>query len=115
DNYVAGVPFDWFDYLRREHPVHWHEEPPPNQGFWSVTRYDDLVEIHRDWRTYSAQRGAVMLEELDEEQLESRRSLIETDPPLHSQLRAVTAKLFAKREVARYEDMIRDIARSLVA
>ena len=114
DNYVHGVPFEWFDHLRHEDPVHWHEEPLPNRGFWAITRYDDLVEVHRDWRTYSAQKGAVMLEELDEEQLESRRSLIETDPPLHSELRAVTAKMFTKREVARYEDRIRDIAKGLV-
>jgi cytochrome P450 len=114
DNFVQGVPFDWFDHLRHEDPVHWHEEPSPNKGFWAITRYDDLVDVHRDWRTYSAQAGAVMLEELDAEQLESRRSLIETDPPLHSELRAVTAKMFTKREVARYEGMIREIARSLV-
>ena len=65
----------------------WHPEPEPNAGFWAVTRYDDLVAIHMDWSTYSSEVGAVSLEELDEEQLEIRRSMLETDPPRHTKLR----------------------------
>jgi cytochrome P450 len=114
DNYIDGVPFDWFDTLRREAPVFWHEEPPPNRGFWAVTRYDDLVEIHRDWRTYSAAEGFVMLEELEKEQLDPRRSLIETDPPRHSHLRNLVSKRFTKRAVEAYEEYVRDLARSVV-
>jgi cytochrome P450 len=114
DNYVNGVPFEWFDHLRREAPVYWHEEPAPNRGFWAVTRYDDLVEIHRDWRTYSAAKGFVMLEELQEDQLDARRSLIETDPPRHSALRNLVSKQFTKRAVAVYEDYVRELARSIV-
>ena len=77
DNYVGDAPFAWFDALRRERPVMWHEEPAPNHGFWSVTRYDDLVDVHMDWETYSSEVGAVALEELDAEQLEIRRSMLE--------------------------------------
>ena len=29
DNYVEGVPYDWFDHLRQEHPVFWHPERSP--------------------------------------------------------------------------------------
>ncbi len=84
DNYVEGVPYDWFDHLRREHPVSWHPERSPNKGFWAVTRYDDLTAIHMDWQTYSSELGAVSLEELDDEQLEIRKSMLETDPPRHT-------------------------------
>src|SRR3954469_10493534 len=38
DNYVERIPFEWFDLLRREEPVTWHEEPGTNAGFWAVTR-----------------------------------------------------------------------------
>ncbi|HVH53693.1 MAG TPA: cytochrome P450, partial [Actinomycetota bacterium] len=81
DSYVERVPFEWFDFLRREHPVSWHEVPTPNHGFWAVTRYEDLVKVHMDWETYSSEVGAVALEELDEEQLRIRKTLLETDPP----------------------------------
>jgi cytochrome P450 len=114
DNYVERVPFEWFDFLRREHPVSWHDEPPPNHGFWAVTRYDDLVTVHMDWETYSSEVGAVALEELDEEQLRIRKTLLETDPPRHRELRNICNKRFSARAVGRYEDFIRDVARRVL-
>jgi cytochrome P450 len=86
DRYVDRVPFEWFDHLREEHPVVWHPEPLPNKGFWAVTRYGDLTAVHMDWETYSSELGAVALEELDDEQLEVRKSMLETDPPRHTEL-----------------------------
>jgi cytochrome P450 len=114
DNYVERVPFEWFDYLRREHPVVWQDEPAPNHGFWAVTRYDDLVNVHMDWQTYSSEKGAVALEELDEEQLLIRRSMLETDPPRHRELRNICNKRFSARGVGAYEDFIRDVARQVL-
>jgi cytochrome P450 len=110
DNYVEGVPFAWFDHLRADHPVIWHPEPAPNAGFWAVTRYDDLTSIHMDWKTYSSEVGAVSLEELDAEQLEVRRSMLETDPPRHTELRQICSKRFSARGVGRYEEWIREVA-----
>lgn len=114
DSYVERIPFEWFDELRRDHPVSWHEEPGGNRGFWAVTRYDDLTEVHMDWRTYSSELGAVALEELDEEQLRIRRSMLETDPPRHTQLRQICSKRFSARGVGRYADFIRDVARGVL-
>ncbi|MGH2591057.1 MAG: cytochrome P450, partial [Actinomycetota bacterium] len=114
DNYVDRVPFEWFDFLRREHPVFWHEEPAGNKGFWAVTRYDDLVEIHMDWVNYSSEKGAVSLEELDEDQLAIRRSMLETDPPRHRALRNICNRRFSARGVGAYEDFIRDVARKVL-
>ncbi len=114
DNFVEGVPFEWFRRLRQEAPVAWHREPGPNAGFWAVTRYDDLVSIHMDWATFSSEIGAVSLEELDPEQLDIRRSMLETDPPRHTKLRSICAKRFSARGVGRYEDWIRDVARDVL-
>jgi cytochrome P450 len=114
DNYVERVPFEWFDHLRQDHPVVWHPEPSPNRGFWAVTRYDDLVNVHMDWQTYSSEIGAVSLEELDAEQLEIRKSMLEIDPPRHTQLRQICSKRFSARGVGRYEDWIREVAREVL-
>ena len=110
DGFVRQVPYEWFDHLRHEHPVVWHPEPSPNRGFWAVTRYDDLTQIHMDWATYSSELGAVSLEELDDEQLEIRRSMLETDPPRHTELRQICSKRFSARGVGKYEDWIREVA-----
>jgi cytochrome P450 len=114
DSYVERVPFEWFDHLRQEHPVTWHPEPPPNKGFWAVTRYDDLTAVHMDWKTYSSELAAVSLEELDDEQLEIRKSMLETDPPRHTELRKICSKRFSARGVGQYEDWIRDVARGVL-
>ena len=114
DNYVERVPFEWFDELRRERPVSWHDEPGGNAGFWAVTRYDDLTAVHMDWQTYSSETGAVALEELDDEQLEVRKTMLEMDPPRHTDLRKICSKKFSGRGVAVYEDFIRDVARSVL-
>ncbi len=76
-----------------------------------MTRYDDLTAVHMDWATYSSEVGAVSLEELDAEQLEIRRSMLETDPPRHTALRKICSKRFSARGVGVYEDWIRDVAR----
>ena len=114
DSYVERIPFEWFDELRRDAPVIWHPEPAPNQGFWAVTRYDDLVAVHMDWQTFSSEKGAVALEELDDEQLAIRRSMLETDPPRHRELRNICNKRFSARGVGAYEDFIRDVARQVL-
>ena len=114
DSYVDGVPFAWFERLRHEHPVVWHPEPEPNAGFWAVTRYDDLTAVHMDWETFSSEIGAVGLEELDEEQLGIRKSMLETDPPRHTELRRICSKRFSARGVGVYEDWIREVARAVL-
>ncbi len=114
DGYVERIPFEWFDLLRREQPVSWHEEPPPNHGFWAVTRYDDLVAVHMDWEGFSSEVGAVALEELDGEQLRIRKTMLETDPPRHRELRNICNKRFSARAVGRYEDFIRQVARGVL-
>ena len=48
DLFEAGPPWATFDALRREDPVHWNDEPDGNKGFWSITRYHDIVDVARD-------------------------------------------------------------------
>ena len=114
DSYVGGVPVRWFERLRHEAPVSWHPEAAPNRGFWAVTRYDDLTQVHMDWHTFSSETGAVALEELDAEQLHARKTMLETDPPRHTELRRICSSRFSARGVGRYEDFIRDVARGVL-
>ncbi len=58
ENFVDGVPHEWFAYLRREAPVQWHPDPAGfAEGFWSVTRYDDCVGVNRDYEHFSSYRA----------------------------------------------------------
>jgi cytochrome P450 len=108
DTFVAGPPWELFARLRAQEPVAWTPEEAPHHGFWSVTRHADIVKVSRDWQTFSSARG-VSLEELDDEQLTHRTSLIDTDPPRHTALRKLVAPLFGPKVVGGYETFLRGI------
>lgn len=109
DSFVNGAPWADFDRLRRNAPVHWNPEPTPNHGFWSITRHADVLAVDRDAATFSSERGAVGLEELDAEQLESRKSMIDMDGVRHAALRRLLQGDFAPRSLDGYETFLRGL------
>jgi cytochrome P450 len=109
DLFEGGAPWQVFDELRSKDPVHWNEEEAPNHGFWSVMAYRDIVEVLRDTDTYSSQTGAVSLEELDDRQLDLRRSMLETDGTRHRALRKLLQPDFTPRALAGYETFLRGL------
>ena len=54
--YLDGIPHDLFTRLRRECPVYWNPEPddPRHEGFWAVTKYDDIVAISKNPKVFSS-------------------------------------------------------------
>ena len=99
--------------MRHEAPVHWYDWEH-GKGFWCITRYDDVVAVLKDWRTFSSETGATALEDLDPDQIEARKSMLDTDPPKHSSLRAIVNKGFTPRAVAAYEDLLRELTRQIL-
>ena len=108
DTYTAGVPHATFARLRAEDPVHWTEETD-GSGFWSILRYDDAIAVSRDVETFTSAKG-IRLEEMDEEETEARRTMMELDPPHHTRYRRLVSKGFTRRRVESYEDQIRQLA-----
>lgn len=110
DTYLSDVPHATFERLRRERPVAWIEESEPGgSGFWAVTRYDDVVAVSKDHETFTCTRG-IRLEEMEEDELEARRSMMELDPPEHSRLRRIVQPSFSRKTVGTYEKAFRAIA-----
>ncbi|MGB3733740.1 MAG: cytochrome P450 [Ilumatobacter sp.] len=108
DVYTRGVPHATFERLRREDPVHWTEEAD-GSGFWSILRYDDALAISRDVETFTSSKG-IRLEEMDEDEAAARLTMMELDPPDHTQYRRLVSKGFTGRSVNGYEDDIRQLA-----
>jgi hypothetical protein len=113
DTYVRGVPHETFAHLRRHDPVHWTPEGEGGRGFWSVTRYDDLLSVSRNTELFSSRQG-IRLEDMDPEETEARRTLMEMDAPEHTRLRRLVSRPFAPKSVAAYEDVVRDLAGSML-
>ncbi|MGB8359939.1 MAG: cytochrome P450 [Acidimicrobiia bacterium] len=105
DTYLAGFPHAAFQRLRDDEPVAWVEESD-GSGFWAVTRHADVVAVSRDYPRFSAARG-IRIEEMDPDELEARRSMMELDPPEHTRLRRLVQPGFTPKVVATYEKAFR--------
>jgi cytochrome P450 len=108
DRWAEGVPHEWFALLRDEEPVFWQDERS-GRGFWSLTRYDDVLAASKDYGTFSSALGGTSLMDLTPEQVESRMSMLDSDPPRHTRLRNIVNKAFTPRAINAYEDRIRSL------
>ncbi|HVU70343.1 MAG TPA: cytochrome P450, partial [Ktedonobacteraceae bacterium] len=111
--YMHGVPHAAFKRLRDDDPVSWWPEKD-GKGFWAVTRYQDLLTVNLNPRLFSSARG-IRLEDMSEEELEARRTMMELDPPQHAHYRRMVGQPFSPREVLAYEEGIRLLAREVIA
>jgi cholest-4-en-3-one 26-monooxygenase len=113
DTFVAGVPHDMFDTLRRDAPLYFHPETD-GPGFWSVVRYHDLEQISRDPRVFSSEWG-ITLFDVDDSQLEQQRMMmLMMDPPRHTKQRLLVNKGFTPRMIEQLHDRIRQAAVDII-
>jgi cytochrome P450 len=107
-----GPPHELFKEMRSRCPVHWTSkitEYPEEDGYWSITRADDVREVSLDWETYSSATGitaltnAIMPVEL------ISAMFIGMDPPKHDRLKQLFQRGFTPKRIAAHEDEIRAI------
>jgi cytochrome P450 len=110
DLWQRGVPHEEFQRLRAEAPIAWSDHPSGHRGFWVVTRHEDVVMVSRDPATFSSRNGVITLDDLDPDQLDARRTMLEEDPPRHRELRALASPHFTPKAVRAYEGYARALA-----
>jgi cytochrome P450 len=114
DLFADHEPWELFDLLLREAPVYRHPEPD-GDGFWVVTRYDDVLAVVRDPKTFSSEvGGSATIETLPEDVLDARRNFLEFDPPKHGRYRRLISTSFTPGAVARYEEWLRALVSDLL-
>ena len=113
DTFVAGVPHAFFHNKRTHEPIFWTQESDGGRGFWSLSKYDDVLYASRHTELFSSSFG-IRLEDMTSEETEARRTLMEMDPPEHTQLRRLVSRPFTPRAVSEYEGAVREIARELL-
>ena len=98
---------NFFSHLRRESPVWWHaptEHTPGGEGFWVVSRYNDVVHVFKDAETFSSELGGTQI-------FDGRGAgyqLNQTDDPKHRRLRDLVNTGFLPRMIGRLEDQLRE-------
>ena len=106
--FAEREPWDIFEYLQREAPVYRH--PDDADGFWCVTKYDDVLDVLKRSKVFSSQvGGSARIGQVEPDVLEARRNFMETDAPLHNEWRKPFARDFTPKSIARYEDQLRVI------
>jgi cytochrome P450 len=113
EQFKHGPPHELFRRMRSECPVHWSDgitEYPDEDGFWSVTRADDVHEVSRDWQTFSSEVGGFTATKKTGLSLEMQQAMfIGMDPPKHDRLKALFQRGFTPKRIAEHEDAIRAI------
>lgn len=126
ESYVRGLPYDYFAVLRREAPVHWQPPPPPErahdglgvpitEGFWAITKYDDVAHISRTPEIFSSSLGSSNLHDAPPDLLaQYREIMINMDPPRHARFRRLVSGAFTPRAISTLEASIRAHAQQVV-
>jgi cytochrome P450 len=115
--YREGFPHEVFAELRRDAPVSWQAFPerpdllaPHDEGFWVVTRYDDVQTANRDTETFSAFDGPslVLRPELQ------GTMLVSLDGREHTRLRRLISAGFTPRMIGGLEEQARRWATTII-
>lgn len=112
DAFVQGPPHNTFSRLREEAPMSWTDWDG-GEGFWNVTRYDDVLSLNRNFELLSSAQGIRMEDQSYDEYL-ARRTFQETDPPEHTKTRRKVNRAFAKPIIAEFETLIRELCDNIL-
>jgi cytochrome P450 len=103
---VAVDPWDLWRRMRDQCPVLWSDR---YDGFWFVSRHEDVNRVLVDWEHFTAAEGTNIPKQA------MRMLPLEIDPPEHRQYRAILNPALAPQRVAPQEGWIRDEARRRLA
>jgi cytochrome P450 len=120
ETFRSGFPHEYFAWLRRQHPVFWHEPTactPDGEGFWVVSRHADVQAVQKDALTFSSETGGGLRAKGGtglKDESGAGTWLNQTDDPQHQRLRSVVNRGFSPRAVASLEDALRARASELL-
>ena len=102
----------YFERLREEAPVHWAVSPQTDiGGYWSVTRYNDIVAVDTDHETFSSEPAIVLP---DPEPDFTLPMFIAMDPPRHDQQRKTVTPIVSGPNLAHLAPIIRERAGAIL-
>ncbi len=121
----GGPPHGLFDDWRANDPVHWNPPsesyhcPMPNaslhQGFWVLTRHQDVIDVSRDQELFSSHEGSPIIWDFEPEQLANQRAgLMGMKPADHRAVKRLVMPPFAPAELEKFRPEIDRVARSII-
>ena len=102
-NWYADDPHPVWDWMRRESPVHYDEVA----DVWGIARYDDVLAIEKDPKTFSSQRAP-------RPHGTPLPMMISMDDPDHQRRRSLVNRGFTPRRIGELEDTVAALCRRIV-
>lgn len=103
--YSEGPPHQIWKALRNDKPLHW-QSVRGELGFWSITKYVDVVNVLKDFKTFTSEKGT-LLNLLGTDDPAGGQQLAVTDPPRHTQLKRPLRRVFHSKSIQKHEKDIR--------
>ena len=97
-------PYETYADLRDHAPCYYSAQ----YDFYALSRFDDVVEAHRDFATFTSTHGQTY-EQLASGQPSDMGSIISMDPPEHTRYRKLVSRSFTPRSIGNYEALVREI------
>ncbi|MFF8393076.1 cytochrome P450 [Streptomyces sp. NPDC016172] len=111
--YRSGDPHAAWHTLRAEAPI-WRQIAPDGTEFWSVHRYQDVVDVLRDTARFSS-TYSTMLTVLGDGDSARDKAIHLMDPPRHGMVRGRTISTLSMRVMREQEQAVRARIGGLVA
>ena len=104
--FTSDELWGWFERLREEDPVHYCPESVYGP-YWSVTKFDDIVEVEKNPETYSSVPSVVIFDPPPGGVLQNA-GFISMDGPRHTAHRKVVQPVSSPRNLKQLEPLIRE-------
>lgn len=122
---LEGYPWEDWDRLRREAPVHWYEPPGDFEPFWSITRHADILTISKRADVFVSSKRLRIFPRTADGHMRATREALEAqfgpangaplsfndmDAPHHLKYRNLTSKHFTPRAMRKFAPQIAALA-----
>ena len=104
--FAADSVGHYFERLRRDAPVHWQSNPVVG-GFWSVTRYQDIMAVDTNQAVFSSDASLGGISIVDFPLESGGSSFIAMDQPQHDAQRKTVSPIVAPGNLATMQHTIR--------
>ncbi|PIB31210.1 cytochrome P450 [Maribacter sp. 4G9] len=111
-------PFPFYEKCRKESPIFYSEE----LGYYVVTRYEDIKNIFKDWKTFTSQNAQSPFKPIapkakkmmEERGLVGLSGLSGRIPPDHTRIRRIVSMAFNLARIKKLEPRIRELAKEMI-
>jgi cytochrome P450 len=109
-----GHPWAQYAWLRANAPVYRHAQAGTD-GFWAITKYDDIRTISRQPMLFSsAAKGPMLGEPTPEELAPNLQMMLFMDPPQHDRFKLLVSRGFTPKNSQLLAGRIHELTREII-